>query len=375
MSTQQQAQKFVGRIQWEVVTADTQMVANHGYIPNSGAVINFTLPASMSAGDVVVVSGFGAGGWKILQNSGQVIHNNGTDTTVGAGSGIKSTAQFNTAHLLCVADNTDLTVDYYVGTIANFHPSIFTPPTFKANILNGLPAVRFNGDHDSLIASYLSLMNATADLRIFVVGKIEAGNSANTGYSSFVAKLKGVAAAPINWSLGVWYFGSGLGLALNTDETGFSNNGNQQNGYTEYHLATGTYHSADNTLEVHKDGVNQTSLDQNPGPPTGLILADNGRLQVGGYYNDEADCGFLNGDILEILIFTTDLSPSDVALVEGNLLQKYALGVGDPMVDSDVLELAPKVWVRASDLTLSDGDPVTTWADISGNDIVFTNES
>ncbi|HPO15341.1 MAG TPA: hypothetical protein PLI09_17995 [Candidatus Hydrogenedentes bacterium] len=63
------------RFPWTVVTADTQMDANNGYIANAASLLTLTLPisASINIGDTVRVSGVGIGGWKIAQNAAQSI--------------------------------------------------------------------------------------------------------------------------------------------------------------------------------------------------------------------------------------------------------------------------------------------------------------
>ena len=48
-----------------------QAVANTGYLANHAAAVTITLPATASAGDIVKVSGVGAGGWAIVPNAGQ----------------------------------------------------------------------------------------------------------------------------------------------------------------------------------------------------------------------------------------------------------------------------------------------------------------
>lgn len=63
-------------VTWEVVTGTEQQAApDTGYLANNASEVVVTLPvsASLSVGDVVQVSGVGAGGWKIAQNAGQSI--------------------------------------------------------------------------------------------------------------------------------------------------------------------------------------------------------------------------------------------------------------------------------------------------------------
>jgi hypothetical protein len=63
-----------GAIAWQTVAGTSQQAQpNTGYIVNNSAQVTITLPTSPNAGDIVRVSGVGAGGWKIAQNSGQFI--------------------------------------------------------------------------------------------------------------------------------------------------------------------------------------------------------------------------------------------------------------------------------------------------------------
>ncbi|MBI5450965.1 MAG: hypothetical protein HY940_06365 [Gammaproteobacteria bacterium] len=61
-------------ITWVDVTgASVQAESNKGYIANSGSQVTITLPRSPLFGDLVQISGAGAGGWKVAQNDGQSI--------------------------------------------------------------------------------------------------------------------------------------------------------------------------------------------------------------------------------------------------------------------------------------------------------------
>jgi hypothetical protein len=63
-----------GNLQWVRVT-DTQVQAlpNTGYLADHVDQVTITLPPNPTFGDVIRVSGMGAGGWKIAQNAGQTI--------------------------------------------------------------------------------------------------------------------------------------------------------------------------------------------------------------------------------------------------------------------------------------------------------------
>src|SRR5581483_11214596 len=63
-------------VTWVNVSGAAQQAApNSGYLADSASEVVITLPASASlaVGDVVEVSGIGAGGWRIAQNAGQSI--------------------------------------------------------------------------------------------------------------------------------------------------------------------------------------------------------------------------------------------------------------------------------------------------------------
>jgi len=57
----------------DVTTNSVQAVPNTGYLADSASQVTITLPASAALGDVVRVSGVGAGGWMIAQNAGQTV--------------------------------------------------------------------------------------------------------------------------------------------------------------------------------------------------------------------------------------------------------------------------------------------------------------
>ncbi len=63
-----------GGFPWVVVSGTSQQAQpNTGYIANDVGQVTITLPTSPNVGDIVRVSGPGAGGWKIAQNANQSI--------------------------------------------------------------------------------------------------------------------------------------------------------------------------------------------------------------------------------------------------------------------------------------------------------------
>jgi hypothetical protein len=103
---------------YTVVTANTSMGINQGYITNkSGSAAVMTLPVTAAVGSEITVVGQNSTGWSIAQNSGQTIHMNSASTTTGTGGSLASTAQYNVVSLLCTIANTDWTVTSSEGTL------------------------------------------------------------------------------------------------------------------------------------------------------------------------------------------------------------------------------------------------------------------
>lgn len=94
----------------EVTGTSQTMSVNTRYIANNAGLVTLTLPASAAIGDVIFVRGKGAGGWRIAQNSGQVIHFSDVDTTTGASGRIDSQNRYDTIELECITADTDFIV-------------------------------------------------------------------------------------------------------------------------------------------------------------------------------------------------------------------------------------------------------------------------
>ena len=66
-----------GLVGWIVVSGTAvQAAIDHGYLLTNSLLTTVTLPASANPGDIVRVSGAGAGGWTVAQNAGQSIIGN-----------------------------------------------------------------------------------------------------------------------------------------------------------------------------------------------------------------------------------------------------------------------------------------------------------
>ncbi len=58
----------------DVKTASVQAASNVGYLADSSSQVTITLPTNPSVGDLVEVTGPGAGGWKVAQNAAQQVY-------------------------------------------------------------------------------------------------------------------------------------------------------------------------------------------------------------------------------------------------------------------------------------------------------------
>jgi hypothetical protein len=72
-----------GGFPWQNVTGTTrQASANTGYLANNSQRVTITLPASLNPGDIIKVTGGGAGGWILAHGTNQYVIN-GVNTNVG----------------------------------------------------------------------------------------------------------------------------------------------------------------------------------------------------------------------------------------------------------------------------------------------------
>jgi len=102
-----------GGITWNNIsgTSDT-MASGNAYLANNAGLVTLTLPSSLSILDTFVVSGAGAGGWKIAQNAfQQIIWNeggvNGVDqTTIGTSGFLASTDDYDHVELVAISTTT-----------------------------------------------------------------------------------------------------------------------------------------------------------------------------------------------------------------------------------------------------------------------------
>jgi hypothetical protein len=60
-------------VTWSQVSSDTQTASNVGYVVNGASQVRLTLPTTPAVGDLIQVSGAGAGGWRLVGTGNQTI--------------------------------------------------------------------------------------------------------------------------------------------------------------------------------------------------------------------------------------------------------------------------------------------------------------
>lgn len=103
---------------WNNVTGTSQSAAvNNGYIANNASLCTVTLPSTASIGNIVRVTGNGAGGWKLAQNASQLVHFGTQVTTTGTGGSLASVNRYDAVEIICTVANTTWVVLSSQGNI------------------------------------------------------------------------------------------------------------------------------------------------------------------------------------------------------------------------------------------------------------------
>ena len=89
----------------EVAGTSQQMAVDTTYQPINVSPTTLTLPATADLGQIVRVTGWGAGGWTIAQNAGQQILVGNIASTLGVGGSVSSTNRYDGIELVCTDIN------------------------------------------------------------------------------------------------------------------------------------------------------------------------------------------------------------------------------------------------------------------------------
>jgi hypothetical protein len=159
-------------ITWiDVTTTGVQAQSNKGYLADNSALVTITLPPEPVVGDVISVTGVGAGGWKIAQNAGQFIRTTGLPGSPLTGPWVitgapgenwwSSAASADGSHIVGTLD----------GATNGFGTTIFASADYGAtwnNVGNGGPQGSFGKSYVASSADGSHLIDAVQNGQVFI---------------------------------------------------------------------------------------------------------------------------------------------------------------------------------------------------------------
>lgn len=119
-ATQINISSGTGGISFSLATASGtsfNFIPGRYYSTNNASLVTGTLPSTVAIGSRFIVSGNGAGGWKVAQNASQQIFTTGSNTTSGTGGSVSSGGRYDSVELVCVTANTDFVIVNSKGTL------------------------------------------------------------------------------------------------------------------------------------------------------------------------------------------------------------------------------------------------------------------
>ena len=106
-----------GLFSWQIVSVNTSMVVNTGYIYAAAGANNLKLPTVASVGDIIRITNLGAGNFTITQSAGQSLIFGNDVTTIGAGGSTISQNPGDSIEFICTNANINFTV---LSSMGNF---------------------------------------------------------------------------------------------------------------------------------------------------------------------------------------------------------------------------------------------------------------
>lgn len=103
---------------WSVIGASQTLAVGNGYLCTSGGALSLALPATSAVGDTIRVVLDGSTSWRITQpNAGTQIRIGSSQTTLGVGGSLASTAAGDSIELVCETANARWAVVSMIGNI------------------------------------------------------------------------------------------------------------------------------------------------------------------------------------------------------------------------------------------------------------------
>ena len=194
-------------------------------------------------------------------------------------------------------------------------------PIYKTNILNGLPAVRFNKSNGRIRRNNFTTFPTTAITEIYVNSNNEGANDGILSYASEADDndfmLMGSRSLRIHKKEGT------LDTSVSVSDGNF-------------HIVNASWRSSDGSTEVWKDGFKEwTRSNWQVGDPItsggNFAIAGDQDSIDGGYQANQAHFG----DFTEVLIFNTYLNTAQHIIVNNYLASKYALSIANDKYSYD----------------------------------------
>jgi hypothetical protein len=176
-------------------------------------------------------------------------------------------------------------------------------PTYKVNILNGLPVVRFNGSSNRM---QTAAFNLNQPFSLFVIGMQLAGRNVDT----FISDLSGTGFNLTPQYAGtynsIWLYVPGGGLYF------------QPVTLTTYNIAGGEVNGTSSLLDWNGNVGGQLQGTLGSSGSSGVSIGGN---SAGDY---------LGGDIAEAIVYSQALSTTNRQIIEGYLAWKWGLETSLP---------------------------------------------
>ncbi|MFM7620735.1 MAG: prepilin-type N-terminal cleavage/methylation domain-containing protein [Alphaproteobacteria bacterium] len=192
-------------------------------------------------------------------------------------------------------------------------------PRYFSKEINGLPALRFDGNSDWMTLGVILGLESASKISIFIVNKFAANNNLNY----IIAKQDNQVD------------GKGWAVSVNSGNHSLAINGHQSTNYISVsspvnhnspYLTSLTYNGllANTGMNMWVNGVKLTAPTRAGGPLT-ASPSPNGTedLRIGS--REDNSSGWYNGSIGEIIVFTDSLSDNDVNEVNTYLKKKWGI--------------------------------------------------
>lgn len=246
--------------------------------------------------------------------------------TPGYIAGVQPVSGFPSGSFLWLAaDNLALSDGNAIASWADKSPEVNNAsaagglqPTYKSNIINGLPVARFAGGQLMTIANIASINPTT--MSAFVVASVTGQQGGENGFFF----MKNASAGT-----GQTVYGVGRAFSVITNKWTMSLNLSGSN-WADHASTADLSLSAFALLSCTFDGSNwrlykNAATDGNGALSGSIYAASTGTLQIGGYNASWSGQERLIGDIAEIILFNSALSDVDRQAVEAMLNTKYAI--------------------------------------------------